>query len=252
MPSRRFAACSYQRLLHTVSPLVLVSTMGVPASPSAAESSLATSAQVRLTSDYLYRGYSKSDDRASVQLHAGASAANGFYAGAWLNRVQFGDARWEGTPYAGWRTRVGDDWRLEATLAGYLYDDELDGDAGHYAETYVSAHYQDWLSLRASLAVDAYGFGADTPDVEAKIRYPLSDALQLTASLGHAWLDDFAGYDVTHYSLGVGRILSPRVRADLGWYGAVVGSERVGAPAHDFFERLLIDDRIAASISFSF
>lgn len=252
MPSPRHAARGRHRLRHTVSPLVLASSLGLAAAHATGAPAVSTTALVRLTTDYVYRGYSKSDDRASVQWHAGASTAHGFYAGAWVNRVQLGDARWEATPYAGWRTRLGEDWRLEGTLAGYLYDDDLDGAAGHYAEVYVSAHFRDWLSLRASLALDAYGFGADAPDIEAKVRYPLSDALMATASIGHAWYDGFAGYDVLPYSLGVARILSTRLRAELGWYGAVVGGERIDAPGHDFFERLLIDDRIAASISFSF
>ena len=219
---------------------------------SAGEAALATNGLARVVTDYLYRGYSKSDDRPSLQLHGGMTAGNGLYAGMWVNRVQLGTARWEGMPYLGWRRGLGADWQVEGTIAGYVYDDDLDASAGHYGEVYASVHYQDWLSARVSHAVDAYGFEGDAQDIDLKLRYPLSDVLQASASLGHAWFDEVAGYDVTHYSVGVARSLSSRITAELRWHGAFVGSERVTAPGHDFFERLLIDNRLAASISLSF
>ncbi len=54
---------------------------------SAVESSLSGTGMARLVTDYLYRGYSKSDGRMSLQIHGGVTAANGVYAGLWLNRV---------------------------------------------------------------------------------------------------------------------------------------------------------------------
>lgn len=220
----------------------------------------AVSGLARVATDYVARGYSKTDDRPGLQLQAAATAPAkgplaGVYTGAWLNRVELGGARWEAVPYVGWRRPLGRDWQIDATLAGYLYDERFEARASreaHYAEVLGAVHYRDWFTARAGVSIAPYGFGGSAPEIEIRLRQPLSDVLTASASLGHAWLDDYAGYEVTHYALGVGWIMSARVQADLRWYGAVTRAERPSAPAHDFFERLLIDDRLVAAFSVSF
>jgi len=218
----------------------------------------AVSGLARLTTDYIQRGYSKTEDGPSVQLHGSAAAGRrwtGLHAGAWLNRVQLGGARWEAVPYVGWRRALGRDWQVDGTLAGYLYDEPFEAAAtreAHYGDAHAALHFRDWLSVRAGVAIAPYGFGGSAPELDLSLRHPLSDILQVSASLGHAWLDDFAGYAVTHYAVGLGCLLGTYLQADLRWHGAVTSADRPSAPAHTFFERLLIDDRIVGSISISF
>lgn len=214
----------------------------------------------RVATDYIQRGYSKTDDRAALQLHANLTPTArgplaGAYAGTWVNRVQLGEARWEAVPYVGWRRAVGRDWQVDGTIAGYLYDERFEAGGGrsaHYGEIYGAAHYGDWLSLRAGAAVAPYGIGGVAPEVEVKLRRPLSDVLMASLSVGHAWLGDFAGYEVTHAAVGVGWVLSRRLQADLRWHASTTANDDPSAPLHDLFERRLIDHRLVGALSISF
>ncbi|PCH83230.1 MAG: hypothetical protein COB89_01660 [Piscirickettsiaceae bacterium] len=71
---------------------------------SGAASALELSGNVALTTDYVWRGVSLSDNGPAVQGGFDADFGGGLYAGAWGSNVEAGDASLELDLYAGWAT----------------------------------------------------------------------------------------------------------------------------------------------------
>ena len=75
-----------------------------------------------LTSEYMYRGISQSDDHPALQFDAGYGFANGFYVGAWASNVDFGDStEAEIDTYIGWNGDVADGVNLDVQINRYNY-----------------------------------------------------------------------------------------------------------------------------------
>jgi uncharacterized protein (TIGR02001 family) len=130
-----------------------------------------------VTSNYIYRRYTRSDDEPSAQLDLHLSESHGLFAGAWFSRVKMDSARIEINPYAGAQYILTPDWRLEAALQGYLYSRHVFNRDADYAEAYATFHFRDLLSARLSLAMDAYGSGHGIVDAELLAQYPITDVL---------------------------------------------------------------------------
>ena len=73
---------------------------------SGAASAIELSGNVALTTDYVWRGVSLSDNSPAVQGGFDADLGNGLYAGVWGSNVEAGDASLELDLYAGWATEV--------------------------------------------------------------------------------------------------------------------------------------------------
>jgi uncharacterized protein (TIGR02001 family) len=172
-----------------------------PAAPAVAE--YRASAQLRLTSDYVYRRYSKSADRPTAQFNLNLSESHGAFLGAWLAHVEMDEARFEANPYAGFGIDLAPRWRLDAVAEGYLYDGEIRRWDPHYAQLYTALHYEEWLSARLAYAFDAYGSGEDILDGELSARYAVTDVLELGAAIGYEHFPDREDYGGAYGSAGV-------------------------------------------------
>ena len=177
-------------------------------------------AQLRYTSDYLYRGYSKSADRPTVQVNVSADGEAGWFAGVWASAVDFGEARFEFNPYAGWLFRLGPDWQLEAAVAGFLYDARTYGEGNGYADLGARLRFRDLASVRVGVAPDAYGAGEAIPTFEMDARYPLTDVLEVSVLAGHSLSQTALDYDHTWYGVGFTRYLGRHVALELRYQGA--------------------------------
>ena len=84
------------------------------------------SANVAVTSDYVFRGVSQTRERPAIS--AGVDLTNeGFYAGAWASNVDFGDSTdAEVDLYAGYRPEVAG-YALDFGVVGYLYPGQPEG-----------------------------------------------------------------------------------------------------------------------------
>lgn len=71
---------------------------------SGAATALELSGNVALTTDYVWRGVSLSDNGPAIQGGFDADLGNGLYAGVWGSNVESGDASLELDLYAGWAT----------------------------------------------------------------------------------------------------------------------------------------------------
>lgn len=167
------------------------------------------SANVALTSDYVFRGISQSNEEPTIQGGFDWAHDSGLYAGVWASGVDFTDATTEMDAYGGVSGSVDDlTWDLGAIY--YYYpgaDDTLNYD---FWELAAAVGY-DFDLLQASLSVNY------SPDYFASSGDSWYPALYLTAGLpkgftldghiAHQWIDDNAAFgveDYTDWSIGLG------------------------------------------------
>jgi uncharacterized protein (TIGR02001 family) len=178
--------------------------------PVCAQDSLAEiSGSLSLTSDYFWRGYTKSDDDLAAQGFVDYQQSNGFFAGSWLSQVDFDDdvssdaARWELSPYIGWTFALTSDWRTNVELVRYFYDGEIFGASADYNELDIRAYFRDLLSAQFSYANDAYNQGKATYDGYLSCRYPLTDAVQVSAGAGYSVARKVFEYNAYYWDTGL-------------------------------------------------
>ena len=150
------------------------------------------------SSDYMWRGASQSAGASS--LNAGIELdSNGFFVGAWVGEVDFGDeATQERDLYLGYNLDVMDNLDVQLGVIQYRYDK---GDYDTVEEGFVKVRYNN-------LKV-AYYLDTDTENDYAHISYDLWFIDALDVSLGYGYHDednDFSALllskDINDFTLG--------------------------------------------------
>ncbi len=213
---------------------------------------LNTTALARFSSNYLYHGYTKSDDHPVVQAHAGVTHTSGVYGGAWLAQLDFGGAQLELIPYVGVQHTVAGDFRFDAVLSGYVYDADVFGTNANYVETSASVDWRGLLGARFSVAFDSYGAGHTTKAAELKGRYPLTDVLDFTAGAGFDDLAMVTTYDVVYWNAGFSYFIGAHAVIDLRYVDNVYINEVHGPGVVDRFVTAEVASRAVLSISVGF
>ncbi|MGE0741876.1 MAG: TorF family putative porin [Hyphomonadaceae bacterium] len=155
------------------------------------------SANVALTSNYVWRGLTQSDGDAAIQGGFDYTA-DMFYAGVWGSSVDdFGvDAQTEVDLYAGITPTVGP-VTFDLGLVGYFYPGA--SDSIDFGEVKLGATYApiEPLSLGATayLSNDFGNAGIDSLYLEVNGAYTISDAFSVSAAYGNQDLDSAGEYD---------------------------------------------------------
>ncbi len=174
------------------------------------------SANVALTTDYTWRGFSQNSENPSIQ--GGFDYANGaFYAGTWAAIVDFGGGNMELDLYGGFagETESGLSWDLGAI--GYIYPDTEDLD---FLEIYGGLGYE----FSGGVGVGGYVYfdpDNETVYAEGSASYGFSDAFSADVTVGN-YLDGFDEY--TNYSLG-GTFSTDFADFDLRFWGTDVDGD---------------------------
>ena len=175
-----------------------------------------------LTSDYVFRGVSQSDEEPALQLGADLAFDNGFYVGAWGSNVDFG----EGSPdieldtYIGWNTDLADTVNLDVMLTRYNYIGESDdfGD-GDYNELIGTLTWNEMIAFTAAYTNDVYALEEDGFYYAVNGSWELGGGFGLDAGVGRSLFDEATEIeDYTDWSLSVNRDFGP-VNIALGYYG---------------------------------
>ena len=180
---------------------------------------------IQLTSDYFWRGYSKSAGNPSLQLNAEYDTDSGVYGGLWAAKVDFnragrgGKDQTEWSPYAGYSFKSDSDWVLDLQLARYLYNPDVFNTDADYNEYYAFLHYRDYWTFELSVADDAYNRGANPVNFQANGRYPLGPKSTLSAGAGYYKYRDINDYDYTYWNLGYSRSLTHSLAVDVRYFG---------------------------------
>jgi uncharacterized protein (TIGR02001 family) len=149
-----------------------------------------------VTSDYLVRGISRSNQGAAAQADLHVATDTGLIGGVFASSVKFdeGDHRnAELSGFVGYAWQPGSAWRAKvvANYYGYVWNDS--GSQYNYAEFDFEAAFDDWLDVGLVYSPDAprYVFGeglagvaAETAEVTA--RTPWSHRVAATAGLGYS------------------------------------------------------------------
>lgn len=156
------------------------------------------SGNAALTSDYVFRGISQSNEHAALQAGVRVDTDAGLYGTVFASRVDFASAPAASVEIdyvVGARRKLGEDWVGDINATGFTYAgaSEL-----NYLEWIAIATWRDrrWIMLGASK--DVFATGHDGVYAQAGMRIPLDDALRIELAGGYYWLDrDYAHAQAT-------------------------------------------------------
>jgi uncharacterized protein (TIGR02001 family) len=156
----------YQNLLNAFFPRSTALLYLLLVAPSSAD----WHGELSFLSNYVYRGYSKSQDHPVVQGNLDYQDDSGWFGGLGLSQVNFDKmsdhANVEIKPYLGWTLPFSAGWKTELSVSGYIYDGKIIAQDADYVEFGVALHYQDWLSGKISVAPNAYQHHAVVPSMQ--------------------------------------------------------------------------------------
>lgn len=196
------------------------------------------SANVALTTDYVWRGVSQNSANPAIQ--GGFDYANGnFYAGTWASIVDFGGANMELDLYGGFAGDFGNGVSWDVGVIGYLYPDADDLD---FVEFYGGLGFE----TEAGLGLGGYVYidpDNESVYVEGSAGYSFNDTFGIDATVGSYDFD--AGGDYVNYSLGA-TVALELVDLDLRFWGNDI--DETGVSAVDD----TTDERVVLTVSRSF
>ena len=174
-----------------------------------------------LTSDYVFRGVSQTDEEPALQLGLDLTFDHGWYAGVWGSNVDFGDGGpdVEIDTYIGWNHDIDDEWNLDVMINRYNYigeDDEF-GD-GDYNELIGALAWSETITLTLGYTNDVYGLSEDGWYYGLGGAFELPGDFGLDVGIGHSTFDEATEIeDYTDWSIAVNRDFGP-VNVAAGWY----------------------------------
>lgn len=183
---------------------LLAVAASVIATPAIAEGEW--SGNVALTSNYVYRGVTQTDDAPMVQ--GGFDyASDSFYVGTWASGVDFGDGTsTEIDFYGGWTPTVGQ-FALDIGAIYYYYPDAPDDPEQNFLEVYAggSTTLADFVEVGASFAYspDFYLESGNSLYSNFSAGIPLGESFGLDASVGFSDFYDSGNDSYTDYSIGL-------------------------------------------------
>lgn len=176
------------------------------------------SAEIAVTSDYVWRGASQSDGDPAVS--GGVEFSYGsFYAGTWASTVDFGDgtdAEWDF--YVGFAPTVGV-FDLDFAVTQYTYVGDPSGSDYDFLEFKAGAStaVTPELTLGAEVhySPDFTGGAGDATYLEANFAYDFTPQWAVSGGLGHQWV---SGGDYVNWNLGVTWAFSEIVGLDVRYH----------------------------------
>ncbi|MEP6546642.1 MAG: TorF family putative porin, partial [Gammaproteobacteria bacterium] len=150
-----------------------------------------------ITSDYIVRGISRSDDQAALQLDVHYLNSSGFVLGLFASNTKIdhrepSDLELDG--FIGFAWTAGGDWRGRALLSHYAYPWNRHGSEYDYDEFDIDATYQEWLNVGLVYSPNAprylysYGgfAGVTSESAQLSVQRPLWRKLSATLGVGYS------------------------------------------------------------------
>jgi len=160
------------------------------------------SANIGVTSNYVWRGMTQTSDGAAIQGGIDYSHESGFYAGTWASNVdggtQYGTYEVDGyLGFGGEVSGIGYD-------IGYIYYAYPAGQDGNFGEVYGSASFS---MFTVGAAYVTNNDGGDDGDLYyyGSASFDLPQDFSLTGTVGQYDSDDAAVDGYTHYQLDIGK-----------------------------------------------
>ena len=161
-----------------------------------------------LTSDYLVRGISRSDDQAALQLDLHYAHSSGLLAGLFVSNTQIDEHERrdvELSGFIGWAFDLSSEWRTQMTVSHYAYPWNRHGSGYDYDELNLEVAYQGWLRLNLEYSPDFPRFvqysnagleGEAQKSIEVSAQRQVWRTLSVLGGLGYSFVNgpDSAGY----------------------------------------------------------
>ena len=209
------------------------------------------------TTDYFWRGYSKSDSKPAAQASIDYESRSGIYLGTNISTVNFADFGFENRsnlefrPYLGWAYKLSNDWRFNAEWTRYIYNGKVFNQKVDYNEFYISGHFRDTLTSNFFFSEDSYqqnhvGFG-----YEVIGRYPITNSIQISSTLGYNNQKKILEYNYLYWTAGLTWHFARNIGVDVRYYGATHTATRNYVPSspHWGFHPHAVDDRVLFSFT---
>lgn len=150
------------------------------------------SSTVTVTSEYVLRGVSQTNEEPAIQGSIDYAHDSGFYIGTWGSNVDFGTAaQLELDLYTGWVWEAQSGFGLDVGIIHYDYPGESDL---NYEEYYLGFFYK-WLSVTYYYADDFLGLGGEGHYVDGGLEFELPQAFTLGLHAGLNSFDDDVGIE---------------------------------------------------------
>ncbi len=209
--------------------------------------------------DYIWRGYSKSDGKPVVQANIDYEFKSGIYLGSFASTVNFADHGFENRstaefkPYLGFFYQLSEDWRFNTAWTRYIYDGKIFGQVADYNEFYLYSHFRDLLTVNFNVSENSYNQNNISFNSEIIGRYPITDAIQISSTFGYNDQRMVLRYDYLYWTSGVTVHFSRNIGIDVRYYGGSYGSsEKEASPSQWQFNPHVVDNRVVFSITVGF
>ncbi len=211
------------------------------------------------TTNYIYRSYTKSDNKPAARFNIDFEHSIGVFSGVTFSNVDFADkgfqnrSYWELTPYVGFSFPLNDSFRLETQWLRYIYDNHVFGRDADYNEFYFFLHYDDLISARVSFSEDFWNQNAAATDVGLTFRYSMIDTLQFSSGVGYSFYESALEYDYAYWNAGL-TYFTKYAAFDLRY----ADSKQVSVHSSDYhyhdnqLELMPIDTTVVFSVSIGF
>lgn len=173
----------------------------------AQDSDVAVSGSVTLTSDYIFRGYSQTDENPAFQPAINVLFSNGFHINAWASNVDFNDGG-EADVEADFTVGYGGEANgltYDFGAVAYLYP----GSAGRLNYNYWEAYAtmggkvgDATVTGSFNYTPDNFGGLDDAAFFQVAVSGPVADKLSLDAAIGTAQVKKSAGQDYEYWQIG--------------------------------------------------
>jgi uncharacterized protein (TIGR02001 family) len=169
---------------------------------------------IDLTSDYLVRGISRTDDQAALQLDLHYAHSSGFLAGFFASntRIEGAEPRdVELSGFLGWGWNISPDWNTKVMVSHYDYPWNRRGSSYNYDEVNVDVSYQAWLHVNVEYSPNSPRFihapydvltGEDQKSAEISLQRQIWRKLSLIGGIGYSFLDGAEPEGYTYGSAG--------------------------------------------------
>lgn len=201
-----------------------------------------------LTTDYVYRGVSRSDGHGAAQLGVDLSSEIGLFGGVWASTTDIDTAN-RNRPrevdfYVGFVKHFGNDWSATVSINRYTFPGQTGNVDYDYEEFSALVGYQDrvWIQLDRTNSLSGHGTSAN--NVEIVGSWPFADSVSVTAGVGYFDVSESADRGYAYWQLGISR--------PLGWASIDLRyHDTSNVPARISLDSLA-DPRIVLAISAAF
>lgn len=177
---------------------------------------------VGAVSDYVFRGYSQTDEEPAIQGGVDVTIGS-FYVGAWASNVDFGDdTDAEVDVYGGFRGEA-EGFAFDVGVVGYGYVNAPDGVDYDYLEFKAAASRAVGPVTFGGVVYwspDFFGLDEEATYLEANTVIVPADKWTLSGAVGYQWLD--VNDDYTSWNIGVGYAVTEHVAIDVRYHDADV------------------------------